>query len=127
MPAPAIRITGPDDDALSSIELYDGVTAYVTVWSSEPAPQPRYVEAYVQFSPGAAYPVPDQHFDSSKTVLVLEGVLLDEHGSYGPGTRFHGDVGAEHTPRSDTGALVYVLYPDRVPAPAAKPALRAVP
>lgn len=130
MTAPAISVTGPDDDALSAIELYDGITAYVTVWSapssSPQTPESRPVEAYVQFSPGAAFPVPEQHLDSSKTVLLLEGVLQDEHGSYEPGTRMQCAVGTEHTPRSDTGALAYVIYPEREPAPTST-GLRSVP
>ncbi|MEU2086530.1 cupin domain-containing protein [Streptomyces albus] len=116
MPAPTISVTGPDDASLSLVELYDGITAYVTVWSA--APERRPVEAYLQFSPGAAFLLPEKHTDSSKTVLLLEGVLQDEHGSYGPGTRMQCAIGTEHTPRSDTGALAYVIYPEREPAPA---------
>lgn len=113
MSSPDFTVMGPDD-AGTPIELFDGITAYPTVWSV-PDPDPLPVEAYVHFRPGAAYPVLDQHLDSSETVLVLDGVLQDENGTYVAGTRIHGRRGSQHTPRSDTGALLYVIFPDRIP------------
>ncbi|WP_326688739.1 MULTISPECIES: cupin domain-containing protein [unclassified Streptomyces] len=106
-----------DAEALAKItplELYPGVTAQVINWTS-PAdgadPLPR--EAYVRFAPGHGYTEPDHHGDSSEIVVVVEGELQDEGGTYPVGSRVHGARGSTHTPRSETGCLLYVMFPER--------------
>ncbi|MBO8189824.1 cupin domain-containing protein [Streptomyces spirodelae] len=99
---------------IEPIELYPGVTAQVVDWT-DPAdgsdPLPR--EAYVRFAPGSGYTEPDHHGDSSEIVVVLEGELQDEGGSYPVGTRIRGAKGSTHTPRSEQGCLLYVFFPQR--------------
>jgi anti-sigma factor ChrR (cupin superfamily) len=113
---PDFSVTTPEDleERYPGIPLYPGITAHPVRWTSptdsaDPAPR----EAYVRFEPGAAYPEPDVHADSAETVLVLLGLLQDEYGAYAPGTLVHGERGSAHTPRSDTGCLLYVRFPDR--------------
>lgn len=109
-------VTTPEEleERYPGILLHPGITAHPVRWTS-PAdsadPVPR--EAYVRFEPGAAYPESDVHADSSETVLVLLGLLQDEHGVYAPGTLVHGERGSSHTPSSPTGCLLYVTFPDR--------------
>jgi len=99
---------------IDPIELFPGVTAQVVDWTS-PAdgsdPLPR--EAYVRFAPGSGYTEPDHHGDSSEIVVVLEGELQDEAGSYPAGSRVRGAQGSTHTPRSEQGCLLYVYFPQR--------------
>ncbi len=55
--------------------------------------------------PGAAPGV--QVREGGLEILVLEGSLEDEHGSYGPGTWLRLPDGAEHAPRSPEGCVLY--------------------
>lgn len=56
---------------------------------------------------------PDTHFDShthefGEEILVLEGVLSDEHGDYPAGTYVMNPPGSSHAPRSDSGCVIFV-------------------
>lgn len=55
---------------------------------------------------GTAMP-PHDH-PGGEEVLVLEGTLADEDGTYGPGTWLRLPPGSRHAPRSETGCLLYV-------------------
>lgn len=59
-----------------------------------------------RLAPGTRMPVHDH--PGGEEVLVLEGTLADEHGSYGPGTWLRFPPGSRHAPRSETGCLMYV-------------------
>ncbi|WP_051718227.1 cupin domain-containing protein [Streptomyces megasporus] len=96
-----------------AVPLYEGITAYPVAWTDPVNGERLPREAFVRFEPGAGYPEQDVHADSSETVLVLLGLLEDENGSYTPGTRIEGARGSFHTPRSSTGCLLYVTFPDR--------------
>ena len=49
-----------------------------------------------------------QHRNGGAEILVLEGTLQDEHGSYAAGTWIRLPDGAQHSPRSESGCLLYV-------------------
>ena len=113
---PGFRVTTAEDleQHYPAVPLYPGITAYPVTWTtptdgSDPLPR----EAFVKFAPGAEYPDLDTHTDSAEVVLVLLGLLEDEGGSYTPGTRIEGVRGSSHTPKSPTGCLLYVMFPDR--------------
>lgn len=99
---------------IAPLQLFPGVTAHVIAWT-DPAdgtdPLPR--EAYVRFEPGSGYTEPDHHADSTEVVVVVQGELRDENGTYPVGTRIRGALGSTHTPRSETGCLLHVSFPDR--------------
>jgi len=59
-----------------------------------------------RYAPGARFP----HHDHPKgeEILVLEGTLTDEHGSYGPGSWYRSPPGSDHAPWSEEGCLLYV-------------------
>ncbi|SES38494.1 cupin domain-containing protein [Streptomyces qinglanensis] len=112
---PDFHVAGTEALArIDPVELYPGVTAHVLDWTS-PAdgsdPLPR--EAYVRFAPGSGYPEPDHHGDTSEIVVVVDGELQDEAGSYPVGSRIRGAQGSTHTPRSEQGCLLYVYFPQR--------------
>jgi anti-sigma factor ChrR (cupin superfamily) len=59
-----------------------------------------------RWSPGTA---PDeQRHAGGAEIFVVEGVLEDEHGRFGPGAWLRLPPGVRHTPRSAEGAVVYV-------------------
>ncbi|OEV09345.1 hypothetical protein AN218_22925 [Streptomyces nanshensis] len=78
-------------------------------------------EARVVFQPGAVWPEADVHADSCELVIVIDGTLEDENGTYPRGTRISAQRGTSHHPRSSGGCTLRVLYPDVVevqrPAP----------
>ncbi len=56
---------------------------------------------------------PDTSFDShthefGEEILVLEGILSDEHGDYPAGTYVMNPPGSSHAPRSDSGCVIFV-------------------
>lgn len=56
---------------------------------------------------------PHAHFERQvhahgEEILVLEGVLEDEFGSYGPGTYLKNPPGSAHAPSSASGCLLFV-------------------
>lgn len=112
-----LSVTTPEDLAqrYPAVPLHPGITVYPTRWSTPDAGRterlPR--EAYIHMVEGARWPEPDMHRDSSAVVLVLLGLLEDEHGFYAPGTRIEAAPGTIHIPRTETGCLLYALYPDR--------------
>jgi anti-sigma factor ChrR (cupin superfamily) len=60
----------------------------------------------VYFSPGSSFP-PHDH-GGGEEILVLDGVLEDEHGSYPAGTYLRDPVGTKHQPFSKDGCLIFV-------------------
>jgi anti-sigma factor ChrR (cupin superfamily) len=59
-----------------------------------------------RYAPGARFPQHDH--PGGEEVLVLEGNLIDEHGTYGPGSWHRSPPGSEHAPWSETGCLLFV-------------------
>lgn len=95
-------------------------------WQSSPSPlvQRRMLErlggevaratSVVRYEAGAAF---ESHpHDLGEEILVLEGTLCDEHGSYGPGTFLKNPPGTRHAPFSKEGCTLLVklrhLAPD---------------
>jgi len=60
----------------------------------------------VRYDPGSSFPT-HQH-PQGEEILVLEGVLSDEHGDYGNGTYIRNPPGSEHTPFSEKGCVLLV-------------------
>ena len=60
----------------------------------------------VAYAPGAGFA--SHRHDLGEEILVLEGCLQDEHGTYGPGTYLKNPPGSNHAPRSDSGCLLFV-------------------
>lgn len=69
----------------------------------------------LRWQPGSSYE-PHRHADWEE-ILVLEGVLQDEHGTYGPGTWLRYPPGSEHHPWSDLGCTIWL----RTSAPTRQP------
>ena len=62
--------------------------------------------ALVRWRPGTRY---DRHeHPGGEEILVLDGTLEDEHGSYPPGTWLRMPPGSRHTPFSDAGCTIYL-------------------
>ena len=60
----------------------------------------------VRYQPGARF---DSHtHEFGEEILVLEGVLSDEHGDYPAGTYVMNPPGSSHAPRSDSGCVLFV-------------------
>ena len=60
----------------------------------------------VRYQAGAAF---ERHtHGAGEEILVLDGTLLDEHGSYGPGTYIKNPVGSSHAPSSPEGCTLFV-------------------
>jgi anti-sigma factor ChrR (cupin superfamily) len=59
-----------------------------------------------RYAPGARFPHHDH--PCGEEILVLDGVLADEDGSYGAGTWLRLPPGSAHAPSSDAGCLLYV-------------------
>lgn len=60
----------------------------------------------VRYQPGSVFKT-HQH-DLGEEILVLDGVLCDESGSYGPGTYIKNPPGSSHAPSSTTGCTLFV-------------------
>lgn len=60
----------------------------------------------VKYEPGAAFP-PHAH-PQGEEIVVLEGELQDEHGSYPAGTYIKNPPGSSHAPRSAAGCTLFV-------------------
>lgn len=52
--------------------------------------------------------VPDHAHPLGEEALLIEGDIIDDHGTYGPGCWVRNPVGSHHWARSDGGALLYV-------------------
>jgi len=87
-------------------------------WSDSPHPlvQRRMLErdggevaratSVVRYLPGAQFP---QHtHDLGEEILVLDGVLRDGQGDYGPGTYLKNPPGSAHAPSSSDGCTLFV-------------------
>jgi anti-sigma factor ChrR (cupin superfamily) len=60
----------------------------------------------VRYAPGSTF---HEHVhEGGEEILVLAGVLSDEHGDYGPGTYLRNPPGSRHSPRSTDGCLILV-------------------
>ena len=60
----------------------------------------------VRYAPGARF---DGHrHDLGEEILVLEGTLSDESGTYGPGTYLKNPPGSTHAPCSQDGCTLFV-------------------
>jgi anti-sigma factor ChrR (cupin superfamily) len=60
----------------------------------------------VRYEPQARF---ERHVhDHGEEILVLEGVLTDEFGSYGPGTYLKNPPGSAHVPSSEPGCTLFV-------------------
>lgn len=68
----------------------------------------------VRYEPGASFE--SHRHDLGEEILVLEGVLGDERGTYGPGTFIKNPPGSSHAPFSKDGCTLLVklrhLSPD---------------
>ncbi len=60
----------------------------------------------VRYAPKSSFP-PHQH-DDGEEFLVLEGVFLDETGSYPAGTYVRNPPGTSHAPFTDEGCVILV-------------------
>ncbi len=60
----------------------------------------------VRYEPGARFPL--HGHDLGEEIFVLEGVLCDEHGTYGPGTYLKNPPGSAHAPYSVEGCTLFV-------------------
>jgi anti-sigma factor ChrR (cupin superfamily) len=87
-------------------------------WSDSPSPlvKRRLLErnggevaratSVVRYAPGARF---DGHrHDLGEEILVLEGTLSDESGTYGPGTYLKNPPGSTHAPFSQDGCTLFV-------------------
>ena len=66
----------------------------------------------VEFDAGAQWPGLDYHVPGPEEVYIVSGDYDDGRGVYGPGTFLHHPAGTSHTPRSETGCLLFVFYPE---------------
>jgi anti-sigma factor ChrR (cupin superfamily) len=60
----------------------------------------------LRLAPGVR--LPSLEMPGGEELLVLEGMLEDEHGAHGAGTWIRFPAGARHTPHTATGCLLYV-------------------
>ena len=60
----------------------------------------------VKAAPGSSFP--RHSHDQGEEILVLDGVIEDEHGRYPKGTWIRDPAGSAHTPFSTEGATLYV-------------------
>lgn len=64
------------------------------------------VTSIVRYAPGGSFR-PHAHPDGEE-ILVLDGVLTDEHGEYPTGTFLFNPDGSTHAPRSEEGCILFV-------------------
>lgn len=64
------------------------------------------VTSVVKYAPGSQFPSHDHGL--GEEILVLEGELTDEQGSYGPGTYIKNPPGSSHAPGSFGGCTLFV-------------------
>jgi quercetin dioxygenase-like cupin family protein len=77
------------------------------------------VTSLTQLAPGSSLPA-HRHTKSDQTVYVLEGDLIDDGVTYGPGTFFVAKANTPHGPHATKGGCVllsiYTGPPDFAPA-----------
>ncbi len=70
----------------------------------------------VRYQPGTRFPV--HTHELGEEILVLDGVFSDEAGDYPAGTYLMNPPGSSHSPRSESGCMLFVklrhLGPDQV-------------
>jgi anti-sigma factor ChrR (cupin superfamily) len=60
----------------------------------------------VRYAPGTAFP--EHVHGGGEEILVLDGVLADEHGTYAAGTYLRNPLGTRHSPPSEGGCTLFV-------------------
>jgi anti-sigma factor ChrR (cupin superfamily) len=87
-------------------------------WQASPAPRVRRrliereggevarATSIVHYEPGACFA--SHRHDLGEEILVLDGILSDEHGEYGPGTYLKNPPGSSHAPCSAGGCTLFV-------------------
>lgn len=60
----------------------------------------------VRYDAGAKFT--SHRHDLGEEILVLEGILSDEFGNYGPGTYLKNPTGSSHAPFSENGCTLFV-------------------
>ncbi|MFR9676889.1 cupin domain-containing protein [Streptomyces sp. TR02-1] len=97
-------------EQLDHFQIAPGVTMAPLAWTRHDTPLPA--SAFVWFAPGARI-AGDHHADSAEITVVLRGELTDESGTYGPDDVLTAERGTTHSPHTQTGCFLYVIFPDR--------------
>jgi anti-sigma factor ChrR (cupin superfamily) len=64
------------------------------------------VTSIVRYTPGGSFPL--HAHPEGEEILVLDGVLADEHGEYPSGSFLLNPEGTKHAPRSEEGCILFV-------------------
>ena len=94
-----------DDALLMGFTLRDGQAARFSVRRRDGGEVAR-ATSIVRYAPGSAFA--SHTHGAGEEILVLDGTLMDEHGSYGPGTYIKNPVGSSHAPSSPEGCTLFV-------------------
>jgi anti-sigma factor ChrR (cupin superfamily) len=88
-------------------ECADGITVRV-LWEGENG---KRAEVY-EFSPGAVYPGVEVHESGPEQVYIISGVFNDGREDFHAGSFIHNPTGSAHAPKSESGCVLLVLYPE---------------
>jgi anti-sigma factor ChrR (cupin superfamily) len=61
----------------------------------------------VEMDPGAQWPFVDRHGPGGEDVYVLSGDLIDNAGTFGPGSFLTFPPESAHRPRTETGVVLF--------------------
>ncbi|RKZ71170.1 MAG: anti-sigma factor [Gammaproteobacteria bacterium] len=89
------------------IECADGITERV-LWEGDNGKRAMVYE----FSPGAVFPGVDVHESGPEQVYVISGVFNDGREDFPAGSFIHNPMGSAHAPKSESGCVLLVLYPE---------------
>ncbi len=66
----------------------------------------------VEFQPGAVFPGLDVHGPGPEQVFVISGDFNDGRDIFKAGDFIHNPAGSAHIPKSETGCVLLVIYPE---------------
>lgn len=92
---------------VDAMECADGITERV-LWEGEKGKRALVYE----FKAGAVFPGIDTHEAGPEQIYVISGVFNDGREDFHAGSFLHLPTGSSHAPKSESGCVLLVLYPE---------------
>lgn len=96
-----------DWNNIDATECAEGITERV-LWEGENGKRALVYE----FKAGAVFPGVDVHEEAPEQVFVISGVFNDGRKDFHAGSFLHFPKGTSHAPKSESGCVLLVLYPE---------------
>lgn len=94
-------------NSIDATECAEGITERV-LWEGEGGKRALVYE----FKAGAVFPGIDVHESGPEQIYVISGAFSDGREEFQAGSFLHLPKDSAHAPKSDTGCVLLVLYPE---------------